>query len=71
MAEESRVEIGFEGGLIISAKVAEEEWTKLEAALSGGSGGTVSFTAEETSYYVDVSKVCYVRREMHVGRVGF
>jgi hypothetical protein len=70
MADESRVEIGFEGGLIISAKVPEAEWAKLEAALSGG-GGKVSFTAEETTYYVDVSKVSYVRREAHVGRVGF
>jgi hypothetical protein len=70
MADESRVEIGFEGGLIISAKVPEAEWAKLEAALSGG-GGKVSFTAEETTYYVDVSKVSYVWRETHVGRVGF
>jgi methylmalonyl-CoA epimerase len=46
------------------------EWAKLEAALSGG-GGKVSFTAEDTTYYVDVSKVSYVRREAHVGRVGF
>jgi len=67
---ESRVEIGFDGGLIISAKVPDEEWTKLEAALSGG-GGKVAFTAEDISYHVDVSKVCYVRRETHVGRVGF
>jgi hypothetical protein len=69
MAEESRVEIGFDGGLIISAKLPESEWAKLEAALSGG--GKVSFEAEDTSYSVDVSKICYVRRETHVGRVGF
>jgi hypothetical protein len=67
---ESRVEIGFDGGLIISAKLADDEWAKLESALTAGSG-IVSFTGEETGHYVDVSKVCYVRREMHVGRVGF
>jgi hypothetical protein len=67
---ESRVEIGFDGGLIISAKLADEEWAKLEAALSAGSG-IVAFTGEDTGHHVDVSKVCYVRREIRVGRVGF
>jgi hypothetical protein len=67
---ESRVEIGFDGGLIISAKVPDEEWAKLEAALSGG-GGMVTFRAEDTDHHVDIAKVCYVRREAHVGRVGF
>jgi hypothetical protein len=63
---ESRVEIGFDGGLIISAKVPDEEWSKLQAGLAA-----VEFAAEGTSHHVDVSKVCYVRREMHVGKVGF
>jgi hypothetical protein len=67
---ESRVEIGFDGGLIISAKVPDQEWSKLEAALAAGSG-IIEFAAEGTSHHVDVSKVCYVRREMHVGKVGF
>jgi len=67
---ESRVEIGFDGGLIISAKVADQEWSKLEAALASGTGMVV-FEAEDTSHHVDVSKICYVRRETNVGRVGF
>ncbi len=67
---ESRVEIGFDGGLIISAKVPDQEWAKLEAALAAGTG-IVEFAAEDTNHHVDVSKVCYVRREMHVGKVGF
>ncbi|HET6850404.1 MAG TPA: hypothetical protein VFH74_16210 [Gaiellales bacterium] len=67
---DSRVEIGFEGGLIISAKLPEEEWSRLEQALREGSG-MVSFTGEGVAHHVDVSKICYVRRETHVGRVGF
>jgi hypothetical protein len=67
---ESRVEIGFDGGLIISAKVADTEWAKVESALAAGSG-LVSFNAEDTDHHVDVSKICYVRREAHVSRVGF
>jgi hypothetical protein len=67
---DSRVEIGFEGGLIISAKLAEEEWARLEQKLQEGSG-MVAFTGEDVAHHVDVSKICYVRRETHVGRVGF
>jgi hypothetical protein len=67
---ESRVEIGFDGGLIISAKLSDEEWAKLAAALDAGSG-FAEFTAEDSTHHVDVTKVCYVRREAHVGRVGF
>jgi hypothetical protein len=67
---ESRVEIGFDGGLIISAKLPDDEWRKLESALAGG-GGMVSFRAEDTEHHIDVAKICYVRREAHVGRVGF
>jgi hypothetical protein len=67
---ESRVEIGFDGGLIISAKVADAEWDKVESALAAGRG-MVSFNAEDTDHHVDVSKICYVRREAHVSRVGF
>ena len=67
---ESRVEIGFDGGLIIRAKVSDQEWSKVETALAAGSG-MVAFEAEDTSHHVDVAKICYVRREMHVGKVGF
>ena len=54
---ESRVEIGFDGGLIISAKVADAEWAKVESALAEGSG-MVTFNAEDTDHDVDVSKIC-------------
>ena len=67
---ESRVEIGFDGGLIISAKLSDDEWGKLESALASG-GGFVEFAGEDIAHHVDVSKVCYVRREANVSRVGF
>jgi hypothetical protein len=67
---ESRVEIGFDGGLIISAKLEDAEWAKLESALSAGEG-MATYSAEDSEHHVDVSKIAYVRRESHVGRVGF
>ena len=39
MAEDvTRVEIGFDGGLIVITKIAPKEWTALESALAGGVG---------------------------------
>ncbi len=65
-----RIEIGFDGGLIASMKLTGDRWAALETALKAGSG-TVELEADDATYFVDVAKVSYVRRESHVGRVGF
>jgi hypothetical protein len=72
MAEDvTRVEIGFDGGLIVITKIAPEEWAALESALQSGSG-VVKFSGDDAStYHVDVSKISYVKHETHLGRVGF
>jgi hypothetical protein len=67
----SRVELGFDSGLIVITKLEGGEWAKLEAALEAGKGVVKLAGPDDTSYHVDVSKVCYVKREAHVGRVGF
>lgn len=72
MAEDlSRVELGFDSGLIVITKLEGGEWAKLEAALDAGTGVVRLEAPDSTSYHVDVSKVGYVKREAHVGRVGF
>ena len=68
--EQVRVEIGFDGGLIASMKLSAGQWSSFETVLRSGSG-TVELEADEATYFVDVAKVSYVRRESHVGRVGF
>jgi len=71
MAEtDVRVEIGFEGGLILSMKLAQVEWAKLETALDSGAG-KVALAGEETTTHVMLSRICYVKHESHVGRIGF
>ena len=71
MAETTtRVEIGFDGGLILTMRLDDEAWAALRGALERGEG-RVNVTSEETGYVVDVSKVSYVRHERHVGRIGF
>ena len=66
----TRIEIGFEGGLIGGFKLTEAEWAKLSAGLPAG--GLVTVTADDgTDVYIDVSKVAYVKREPRVSKVGF
>ena len=69
--ERTRIEIGFDGGLIVVTNLTDKEWAKLESALSARTG-TVQLDAEDdTVIFVDVTKVSYVKRELHVGKVGF
>jgi hypothetical protein len=70
-AEVSRVEIGFDGGLIVITKIAAKEWASLEETLKSGKGVVTFAGDDEATYHVDVSKVSYVKHEAHVGRVGF
>jgi hypothetical protein len=70
---EIRVEIGFEGGLIVSMRIDDAEWSKLEAGLASGEhSGLIAVAGEAgTTYHVDPRRVCYVRRERQASRVGF
>ena len=70
-ADVSRVEIGFDGGLIVITKIAAKEWAGLEAALKAGKGVVTFAGDDDATYHVDVTKVSYVKHEAHVGRVGF
>lgn len=69
--ERSRVEIGFDGGLIVVVKVKKDGWKQLEDALASGTGRVQVEGEDDIAYYVDVSKVSYVKHELHVGKVGF
>jgi hypothetical protein len=69
--DRTRVEIGFDSGLIVIATISAKEWEKLQQGLEAGSG-IVRFDGEDMAgYHVDVSKVSYVKHEQHSGRVGF
>jgi hypothetical protein len=66
---DQRVEMGFEGGLILVVRLDADQWSKLETAI--GAGGHVSVTGEEANYVVDTSKISYVKVETSTTRVGF
>jgi hypothetical protein len=67
----TRIEVGFDGGLIAGFRLPQAEWTTLASAMASGSG-FVHVTADDgTEVHVDVSKIAYVKREPRVSKVGF
>ncbi len=71
MAEEKpqKINIGFDGGQVLSARVAPAELTKLRGAL--GSEGWHELTAEDGTVALDLRRVLYVLVDHEDHRVGF
>ena len=66
-----RVELGFEGGTVISVTMEEPEIKDLTESLPSGEGWR-TLTGEEGTYWVNVGELVYVRMAPgEVGRVGF
>jgi hypothetical protein len=67
-----RVEIGFDGGQVMSAHVQTSVADELEQSLDrGGSSGTVQIEAEDGRYTIPLTRIVYVKRYSREGRVGF
>lgn len=73
MAEQEsvRIEIGFDGGQILSALVTSEGADALERALSASAQGSLAVDADDGRYTVQVSRVVYLKRFARESRVGF
>jgi hypothetical protein len=72
VAERVRVEVGFDGGQIMSAYVEDSTADDLERALTTpGSNGAFNLEAEDGRYTLALSRVVYVKRFSREGRVGF
>ncbi len=69
--ESVRVEIGFDGGQIMSALVTAEGADALERALAATASGTLALDAEDGRYTVALPRVVYVKRFARESRVGF
>lgn len=72
MADEKRirVEIGFDGGRVLSVKLAEKEYRDLIEAIKAGEGWQ-ALNTDETEVVVAIGRVNYIRREAGEQRVGF
>ena len=66
---EQRVEIGFEGGQVISARIGEDDLKDLRKQLE--KGGWHDLHTEDGVVSLFLSKVAFVRVGTHNSRVGF
>ena len=69
--ESTRIEIGFDGGQIMSAIVTSKSADALELAVSGGADGTLNLDAQDGRYTVVLPRIVYVKRFAREAKVGF
>jgi hypothetical protein len=69
MAEAQRVEIGFEGGQVISARLADDHLKDLRKKLD--KGGWHDLQTEDGVISLYLGKVAFLRIESGEHRVGF
>ena len=65
-----RVDIGFQGGSVLSLRVQEGDYKSLKDAL-GGSERWHEVESEDATVTIDLSQVIYVRLDTERDRVGF
>jgi hypothetical protein len=66
-----RVEIGLDGGQILSTLVSTASADALEQALNSGAAGALPLEAQEGSIVLMLARVLYAKRFARAGRVGF
>jgi hypothetical protein len=65
-----RVDVGFQGGSVLSLRVTEDENRSLQGAL-GGSERWHEIESEDATVTIDLAQVIYVRLDTERDRVGF
>jgi len=71
VAERVRIEIGFDGGQIMSALVDAGAADRLERALGANEEAALALDVEDGLYTVALRRIVYVKRFAREGRVGF
>lgn len=66
-----RIEVGLDGGQILSTLVSAESAEHLERGLADGATGVVTLDAQEGAIQLVLSRVLYVKRFARESRVGF
>jgi hypothetical protein len=69
MADAQRVEIGFEGGQVVSTRLAEEDLKDLRVQVE--KGGWHDLHTETGVLSIYLGKVAFIRIETGDNRVGF
>jgi hypothetical protein len=72
MADESRrIDIGFQGGPVLPARVKQSSYDELHKALSKDRSGWFELDTIDSKVSIDLSQVVYVRIDTEEQRVGF
>lgn len=66
-----RVEIGLDGGQILSTLVTPASADALERALDAGAGGALALEAQDGGIQLVLTRVLYAKRFARESRVGF
>jgi len=66
-----RIEVGLDGGQILSALVSAASADSLDAALRAGAVSTVELQAEDGVLLLVLARVLYAKRYARENRVGF
>ena len=69
--ERVRIEVGFDGGQVITGFVDGSSADQLERALHENGARVVVLETEDGPYHVVVPEVAYLRRFNRASRVGF
>ncbi len=69
MADQVRIELGFDGGQSLSMLVSTESADELANGI--GQDGSVTLEAEDARYIVALRRVVYLRRFRRDAKVGF
>jgi hypothetical protein len=65
------VEIGFDGGQIMGARLTSGSADALEQALASRNDGALTLDADDGRYTIPLGRVVYVKRFTREARVGF
>ena len=66
-----RIEVGLDGGQILSALVTPASADELERSLNAGVGGALSLEAQDGAILLVLPRVLYAKRFARETRVGF
>jgi len=70
-SERIRIEIGFDGGHVMSASIPAESANELAEHLASSDDGAYTLDAEDGRYVVALRKVTYLKRFARESRLGF
>ena len=72
MSTARRAAVGFQGGQVLTLRIAEDKLSELRQALAQGNGsGWREVEAADGAVVLDLSQVVYLRVESDDHRVGF